>query len=589
MSSASIHLLTGPERAVALVVGGSRGIGADIVRLLAGDHSTVLTYHRHAARAERVAEEVNTAHGNPLRCSAMALDLADPDSRSALVRSLQDAGVTISRLVLSASGGLERGVDADYAMQLNAQGPAALLEALLPLLRPGAIVAYLTSHEAHFYDPELVYPPYRRVAESKKAGERALLECAQKMAAVSVTFNIISADLVADSTTAKLLDMGGHGIVAFRRQMAGILPTSRAVAEEVHRLCEIERAAHCSVSFVGVPDAFYADRGSGMMLFDWSQALEQRDRMKAQERIRLPLPAQLQSLEQAEIMVGIDIGGTKTAIARVASDGIVITRVPTPARLDADGIAGWLDQLLGELPQGARVTVSVPGIMRGGRVVACDVVPGLVGWRGGQADLDLAMTNDAVASLVGARMLAAIEGPCLLIAAGTGLGGAFSADGASHRQALTLEPGYTPVTVLNDAIPRRLDDVASGRAICAELQCSLSELHKLLVKGDLAAVALCRKAGTMLGRAIGGWINLLAPPRVLVVGGLADAAPYWEGVQLGAGLTQMPELAAACQVQRVEQGAQAGVLGALAMAAEGSEAHLVQGFHAKHLRIVSQG
>lgn len=588
MPSASIHVLTGPERAVALVVGGSRGIGADIARLLAADHSVVLTYHRHAARAERVAGDINAAAGNPLRSSAMPVNLADPASRQALVQALNDAGVTISRLVLSASGGLERGVDADYAMQLNAAGPAALLSALLPLLRPGAIVVYLTSHEAHFYDPEMVYPPYRQVAESKKVGELALLDCAEKMAAASVTFNIVSADLVADSTTAKLLDMGGHGIVAFRRQMAGALPTSLAVAEQVYRLCEQERAGHCSVSFVGVPDAFYADRGSGMMQFDWAQAREHHLQIKAQERIRLPLPAYLRGMEPAAIMIGIDIGGTKTAIAKFAGDAIAITRVPTPAGFDADGIAGWLDQLLRELPQAARVTVSVPGIVRGGRVVACDVVPGLTGWRGGQADLDLALTNDSVASLVGARALSAAEGACLLIAAGTGIGGAFAVDG-SHQRVLTLEPGYTPITVLNDAIPRRLDDVASGKAICAELGCSLSDLQRLLVKDDQAAVALCRRAGTILGRAIGGWINLLAPPRVLVVGGLADAGPFWEGVQLGTGLTQMPELAATCLVQRVEHGAHAGVLGALAMAADGSEAHLAQGFHAKHLRIVSQG
>ena len=61
MTAAAIHVLSGPERAVALVVGGSRGIGADIVRLLTADHATVLTYHRHATRAERVVAEVNAA------------------------------------------------------------------------------------------------------------------------------------------------------------------------------------------------------------------------------------------------------------------------------------------------------------------------------------------------------------------------------------------------------------------------------------------------------------------------------------------------------------------------------------------------
>ena len=282
-------------------------------------------------------------------------------------------------------------------------------------------------------------------------------------------------------------------------------------------------------------------------------------------------------------MIGIDIGGTKTAIARYAEGVVQLQTVPTPARDAAPQLGAWLDALIGPRGAGQRVTVSVPGVVRDNRVAVCDVVPALAAWEPQVSGVELHFVNDAIASLVGARALSGVRGRCLLLAAGTGIGGAFALD-ASLDTVMPLEPGYTPLCLTNEGASR-LDDVASGRAICDSLACERSALPRRLLDGDVEAYAACKRAGQVLGRAIGGWINLFAPPQVLVVGGLANAAPYWEGVQLGVRQTQASELAR-CPVERVEYGAHAAVLGALALAANPSSAFEVRALHARALRLV---
>ncbi|MCC5809238.1 MAG: 3-oxoacyl-ACP reductase FabG [Ectothiorhodospiraceae bacterium] len=70
---------------VALVTGGSRGIGAAIVRRLAGDGARVaFTYTRSEDKAEAVVESVRAAGGDAL---AIRADNRDPDAVRASVES----------------------------------------------------------------------------------------------------------------------------------------------------------------------------------------------------------------------------------------------------------------------------------------------------------------------------------------------------------------------------------------------------------------------------------------------------------------------------------------------------------------------
>ena len=68
---------------VALVTGGSRGIGAEIVRRLAGEGADVgFTYHTGQEEAEQVAAQVRELGRRALTVQA---DLAEPMAAAAVV------------------------------------------------------------------------------------------------------------------------------------------------------------------------------------------------------------------------------------------------------------------------------------------------------------------------------------------------------------------------------------------------------------------------------------------------------------------------------------------------------------------------
>ncbi len=54
-------------------------------------------------------------------------------------------------LILNASGGLEQGKAADYAMRLNLTAQVNLVNSALPPMSVGERIVFVTSHLAHFY------------------------------------------------------------------------------------------------------------------------------------------------------------------------------------------------------------------------------------------------------------------------------------------------------------------------------------------------------------------------------------------------------------------------------------------------------
>lgn len=216
---------------VALVTGSSRGIGAATAELLGALGATVvINYREKARRAEQVAEKVRAAGGHALVVQG---DLTDEESMKGLFERVREECGHLDILVLNASGGMERNMPADYAMQLNRDAQVRTLELAEPLMGPGSRVVYVTSHQAHFIRTTPTLPEYRPVAETKRAGEDALRERIPELDRRGVEFVVISGDMIVGTITATLLNRSNPGAIEARKEQVGRLYSVEEFAHEI--------------------------------------------------------------------------------------------------------------------------------------------------------------------------------------------------------------------------------------------------------------------------------------------------------------------------------------------------------------------
>ncbi len=216
---------------VALVTGGSRGVGADTARILASRGVRVaINYRDKARRAEQVLAQVIVAGSDGILVQA---DITDPESVGAMLEAVREAYGVLDLLILNASGGLEKDVDAGYALRLNRDAQVALVEQALPLMPSGSRIVFVTSHLAHFHGEQPVMPEYEPVAASKKAGETALRNLIPRLAGAGVSLVVVSGDLIDGTITPKLLDRMRPGMIEQRRSEAGWLPTAEDFATAI--------------------------------------------------------------------------------------------------------------------------------------------------------------------------------------------------------------------------------------------------------------------------------------------------------------------------------------------------------------------
>ena len=116
---------------IALVTGGSRGIGAATALALAARGCDVLiSYRNKAARAEDVVARIRRLGR---RAQAVSADITAPGEPHHLIRAVADWGHgRLDLLALNASGGLERervAADPLYPQRINRDAQVALVEA----------------------------------------------------------------------------------------------------------------------------------------------------------------------------------------------------------------------------------------------------------------------------------------------------------------------------------------------------------------------------------------------------------------------------------------------------------------------------
>lgn len=222
------------ERLVALVTGGSRGIGAETAIALAEHgYDVALTYRNKAARAQEVAAAITRLGREAL---ALCCDITHTEDVAHLFRQIDKWRGHLNILVLNASGGMERDLvaaDPDYAMHINRDAQLALIETALPLIHPGGSIVFVTSHWAHLYGKMAQLPAYEPVAESKYAGEQALRALQPALQVRGLRLLVVTGDLIEGTITPKLLERGAPGLIERRRTTQGALPTAREMGQAI--------------------------------------------------------------------------------------------------------------------------------------------------------------------------------------------------------------------------------------------------------------------------------------------------------------------------------------------------------------------
>lgn len=135
------------EGRIAIVTGGSRGIGAEVVRALCARGATVaLTYSGSADAASRVVDEVTAAGGTAL---ALQSDVSEPASCTALVddvvRRYERLDILVNNAGIARDGLLVRMSDEDWdaVLRTNLTGAFSMTRAagkVMMRARSGAIV-----------------------------------------------------------------------------------------------------------------------------------------------------------------------------------------------------------------------------------------------------------------------------------------------------------------------------------------------------------------------------------------------------------------------------------------------------------------
>ncbi|MFR9781044.1 ROK family protein, partial [Micromonospora sp. MS34] len=245
-------------------------------------------------------------------------------------------------------------------------------------------------------------------------------------------------------------------------------------------------------------------------------------------------------------MVGVDIGGTKTAAALVGPGGTVLERreAPTPARsgpeavLDtAAGLAADLLDAGGAGPVGVGTAGTVDPAT-GSIRYATDNLPG---WAGTPVADALAarlarpvrVTNDVNAAALGECWTGAgwDRAHVLLVAVGTGLGGAIVRNGRVETGARGAagEVGHLPAPGaerLRCGCGRygHLEAIASGTGLAAAYANATGArvtgrtVADRAAAGDRVARQVVDRAGSILGATLAGLVALLDPEAVVVAG-----------------------------------------------------------------------
>ena len=297
--------------------------------------------------------------------------------------------------------------------------------------------------------------------------------------------------------------------------------------------------------------------------------------------------------------IGIDLGGTSVKYAVVASSGEVLFNGQLPA-FAQDGPEAVLEQLLsgitacreyaaGEGLELAGIGIGTPGVVSADGRTVLGGAENIAGWENipladrveAAAGLPVVASNDANVMALGETLFGAAKGATdvVFVTVGTGIGCGLLIDGCLYRgyRNRGMEMGH--ITVRSDG-----EACACGGVGCLEHYASTSALVRRFCElsgngkdadvdgkdvvffykeGNPAAVEAMEEHWNYLSHGIASMVNLFAPQRVVVGGGISEAGEiYLEKLREGVRRQAMEVCGGDTEIVAAVLGNRAGCLGA---------------------------
>lgn len=300
-----------------------------------------------------------------------------------------------------------------------------------------------------------------------------------------------------------------------------------------------------------------------------------------------------------DVVVGVDLGGTKVGAALVDVDGgrWEVSVAPSAARsgpqMVLDAVAALVRQVADREPERRvrAIGIGTAGVVdaRRGRIlsstdaftdwVGTDVVRELEN----RLEVPVVVRNDVDAHAAGEAWLGAAKGASsvLMVAVGTGVGGGVMLQGQVLAGAHHVggEMGHMPAPGAEGlrcpcGRTGHLEAVASGPGLCRLFLArggdpSVKDPHEVVAMADggdhLAREAVQHSAAT-LGRSIAGIVTVLDPEVVVIGGGMANAGQLWWSAMTQAFAAEVIEPLKGVELRRAALGGAAPIIGAARMA-----------------------
>ena len=295
-------------------------------------------------------------------------------------------------------------------------------------------------------------------------------------------------------------------------------------------------------------------------------------------------------------VIGVDVGGTKVAAARIAGTEVLSPVVHPTDLSGSDELMAGIEAAIREVADATgepdAIGIGMPSQIdfATGTIVSSVNIPfegvALGEELGGRLGVPVYLDNDAnCAALAEAQFVGDHPAQHLvMLTLGTGVGGGVVIDGRIFRGATGLgaELGHTVIDPdgpdCPGSCPNRgcLEALTSGTALEREATAKNNgervkgkEVVARAREGDAAALELLRDLARWLGIGISNFVNIFEPKHFVIGGGLSAASDLFLGDAVDeAARRALPALWKGVEVSVAKAGNDAGVIGAGLLAAQ---------------------